>query len=137
MKKLFFLQLVILFGLVLPAHADVFQPTKTDKVDLLNFIDSVTKIDLGREEVRVVTFSSFAEPDQWSYLVVVDGEGSAENDTASRVYNLEQNLQTDFFITAVENMEDNVILISGHTFEGETKEFLLKIEGLSVELINK
>jgi hypothetical protein len=133
MKKV----LVLLASLVMTSTVfaqKILPEERATEAQILQYVTGVKSFDFGSVSAKVITTSSFAEPDQVAYLVLAKMYDYNPEEKVSAIYNLDAVLGTEAMIQKIEKGNSSIVITTTDIEGKHAKKVVLQIRGLNVSL---
>jgi hypothetical protein len=134
MKLQFFALLTSLFIATTAFAGKALPEERASEAQILQYITDVQSFRFGSVGAKVITTSSFGEPDEVVYLVLAKMEGFDPETQNSAVYNLDAVVGQDAFLRKVEKKGETLVLTTTNIQGRDLKKIVLKIHDLKASL---
>lgn len=115
------------------AFAMSMNPITSSKTQILHYLTDVNTISLGNFSARVITLSSFAEPEQSLYLLISQDAGFDPEESNTALFNLSKEIGFGYSLKSVTKVNNNEIQVSAQK-QSKTKVVVISINGLSASV---
>ena len=115
------------------AFAKSMNPVTSTETQILHYLTDVNTISLGNFSARVITLSSFAEPDQSLYLLISQDAGFEPEESNTALFNLSKEIGFGYSLKSVTKVNNNEIQVSVQK-QSKTKTVVISINGLSASV---
>ena len=115
------------------AFAKSMNPVTSTETQILHYLTDVNTISLGNFSARVITLSSFAEPEQSLYLLISQDAGFDPEESNTALFNLSKEIGFGYSLKSVTKVNNNEIQVSVQK-QSKTKTVVISINGLSASV---